>query len=187
MVHNPTPDPHDQKVAEHTPPKEKRRGVFGFVAAIVAALVVGFVIGTVATPAPEPVDIDAGPAAETTDPLAPPISEPEPEPTPEPDPEPIPPTIESLTLTVVTDEIECFGSAGCHVTWHIEVGHDGTPFDQDTPWLIQYEMHGQDDGKHIGTFGMLGDSYEQVDGFSSVVAEDTDLTATVIRVTEDLS
>lgn len=50
---------------------------------------------------------------------------------------------------------ECFGEAGCNVTYTIRVAYEGEPYDMETPYEITYKITGADD-PIIGTFTMTG-------------------------------
>jgi len=75
------------------------------------------------------------------------------------------PLLSDITLTVRIKEKKCFGSAGCNVTFEVDMAMiapmpDGT-------WELTYEVAGVEDGPLIDTIEITGDQYtvsEQVVG-----------------------
>jgi hypothetical protein len=52
---------------------------------------------------------------------------------------------------------QCFGSAGCNLTYRIEVGYDGPPLDPSNTYEVVYEVRGGEDGPQINTLTVEGD------------------------------
>jgi hypothetical protein len=66
-----------------------------------------------------------------------------------------------FTLTVVTTEQSCFGSAGCNVTYQIDVAYHGPrPLEPSDEWLLIYEVRGGEDLK-VGNITVRGDGYSR--------------------------
>ncbi|NED96425.1 hypothetical protein G1H11_14035 [Phytoactinopolyspora alkaliphila] len=174
-----TPEP-------QAPTRKPRR--WPWVLAVIVALFVGIGIGQATG------DNDNATAAETaspstgSEPNLEPVVEDEPAPEPEPEPEPEPdayePTVDDFELDVKTLEKQCFGSAGCNVTFRIEVAYGGEPLDPDTTYEVIYEIEGGDDPK-INTLTITGDSY-RVDETERIgtPSSDSELVAIVTSVSE---
>jgi hypothetical protein len=90
-----------------------------------------------------------------------------PAPDPEPEPEPVAeepayytPKPDDFDLKVKTLEKECFGSAGCNVTFRVELEYLGIQeFDPDETYELTYEIKGGEDPM-IDTMEIQGDEYE---------------------------
>jgi hypothetical protein len=67
------------------------------------------------------------------------------------------PTPQDFELTVKTLSKQCFGSAGCNLTYRIEVGYDGPPLDPSDTYEVVYEVRGGEDGPQINTLTVEGD------------------------------
>lgn len=67
------------------------------------------------------------------------------------------PTPADFTITVKILEKECFGSAGCLITYRIAPEYVGAPLDPSVTWLVTYEVRGVEDGPQINTFEVTGD------------------------------
>lgn len=80
-----------------------------------------------------------------------------PGPTPEPTPEITPtPSPSDYELRVKTLQKECFGSAGCNVSYTIRVTYSGTPLPEDATYSVTYKVTGGED-EVINTFEINGD------------------------------
>lgn len=78
-------------------------------------------------------------------------------------PKPADPKPADFKLTVKTLEKQCFGSAGCLVTYRIsDVTYSGPGLDEDKSYEITYKVTGLKDPK-IGTFTLNGDGSYSVD------------------------
>lgn len=82
------------------------------------------------------------------------------DPTPEPTEGPTP-IAASFELTPKITDKACFGSAGCNVTFEVNVGYSGPELDPSDTWRITYEVSGVEDGPLIGTIELTGTQYEQ--------------------------
>lgn len=64
------------------------------------------------------------------------------------------PTPPDFALTVKVIKKSCFGSAGCNITFNIEVQYDGGLTKQGQTWDVTYEVLGGEDEK-INTFQLM--------------------------------
>jgi hypothetical protein len=143
--------------ASQPKPQWYRRGWVLFAAGLVLGLLFGSAIGS-ADPAPP-----AGQRPRTTATFtAPGVTEAVPEVTePVPtDPPAVTPKIRDFKLTVKVLSKQCFGSAGCSLTYRVDAGWpDG--LDPDVTYEVVYEVRGGEDGPQINTMTVQGDSYER--------------------------
>jgi hypothetical protein len=109
---------------------------------------------------------------------------PSPEPPPPP-PEPYQPTAADYELTIKTLEKQCFGSAGCNVTFRIELAYVGLESpDPTSTYELTYEVQGGEDPL-INTLTVTGDQYSTDESeFISTTSSDAELVAVVQDVTE---
>jgi hypothetical protein len=94
---------------------------------------------------------------------------------------------EHVTVDLVVLSQECFGSAGCNISFDIEVELAASArLAAGQRWQVTYEVHGVEDPPYIDTFTIisLNDDdfeYEWYEGFVSTPPNPA-LTATVTRV-----
>ncbi|MFI6816618.1 hypothetical protein ACIBG7_29745 [Nonomuraea sp. NPDC050328] len=87
-------------------------------------------------------------------------------------------------LRVKTLKKQCFGSAGCNVTYSIKVGYDGPELDPDVAYQVTYKVTGADD-PIINTFTVQGtDVTRQEEEFASTPSSGSTLKAKVIEIEE---
>ena len=87
-------------------------------------------------------------------------------------------------LTVKTLSKQCFGSAGCNVTYRIQAGWDGT-YDPAMTYEVVYEVRGDESGPQTNNFTITGDEYEiSQEESASTRSSGVKLTARVISVEE---
>lgn len=55
----------------------------------------------------------------------------------------------------ITDK-ECFGSAGCNVSFRVDVEYSGLPPGESVTWLVIYEITGVEDAPEVGSLEMTG-------------------------------
>jgi hypothetical protein len=67
-----------------------------------------------------------------------------------------------FTLTTKTLRKQCFGSAGCNVTYRIKAGWSAS-LDPAKTYEVSYEVRGVEDGPSLGTIDVTGGSYETED------------------------
>lgn len=68
------------------------------------------------------------------------------------------PKAADFKLTTKTLEKKCFGSAGCNVTYRINVAYTGSPLDPDQEYELTYEVRGGEDGPQVNTLTLQGTS-----------------------------
>lgn len=139
------------------PPKPKRQHLIGKIAIGVAAGIALFIVCMIVLIA---VAVSGGSStggkqATISTPAA--TAATSPAPTPVTAPPAVAPKPSDFTLTVKTLSKQCFGSAGCNVTFRIEVGYDGPTLDPSTTWEVTYEVRGPEDGTQINTLTVQGD------------------------------
>lgn len=164
----PPPPPQQQVVVQQV----KKRGCLWWVGMAVVACVVIGVIAALAGGGDDDkgkptVDLDADDDTGTTE------AEGSYEPTPA-----------DFALTVVTIEKECFGSAGCNVTFDIDLSYIGPrSLDEDDSWVLIYDVAGGEDPQ-TGSLELDGDGTYRVDQsqFISTASSGAVLTATVTAV-----
>ena len=92
------------------------------------------------------------------------------------------PTAADYTLQVATTEKQCFGSAGCNITFRIDVAYAGAgTVDPSATYELTYEVTGGENA-YINTLTIQGSQVSQ-DGYQSVSTEsDVELTATATSI-----
>jgi hypothetical protein len=95
------------------------------------------------------------------------------------------PDVDDFVLDVVVLEQSCFGSAGCNVTYRIEVGYGFVgQLNPNTTYEVTYEIHGGEDRK-IGTLTVTGDMYSTAERERiGTDSSESVLSAEVTRVSE---
>jgi hypothetical protein len=80
-------------------------------------------------------------------------------------------------LTAKITDKQCFGSAGCNVTFRVDVTYAGTAaLDPDKTWLVIYEINGIEDAPQVGNFQLTGTRVESTD-------EDVQTSSTKSKIT----
>ena len=67
------------------------------------------------------------------------------------------PTKADFNLKLKILRKECFGTAGCNVTYRVDVAYAGSPLDPDTEYEVTYKILGGEDGSQINTLTVQGD------------------------------
>ncbi|MEV0805036.1 hypothetical protein [Micromonospora sp. NPDC050200] len=94
------------------------------------------------------------------------------------------PTKNDFKLKVKTLSKQCFGSAGCNITYRINVTYTGTGLDPSKTYEVTYQVKGAED-PIINTFEATGDSASvQQEEMASIKRSGDKLTAVVTDVTE---
>lgn len=165
--------PRDQYTQFPIPPA--RRRIWPWIAGGAAALVLAVIVTaavTIAATSGEERPAGAGtPDAETVATATPAASV-------------LTPTLQQFELSVRIKEKQCFGSAGCSVTFVVEVALN-TPLPEGATWEVTYEVTGPDDGPIIGTFEITGDQYQQREEIAQTRRSSTRLTVrptAIVRV-----
>lgn len=88
-----------------------------------------------------------------------------------------------FALTVVVVEQDCFGSAGCNVTYELDLVYNGPrPLDREQRFLLLYEVSGGDD-RQVENLEIEGTSYQSSSETIST-PPNPNLTAAVTSVRE---
>jgi hypothetical protein len=94
------------------------------------------------------------------------------------------PDVSDFELTVKTLSKQCFGSAGCSITYRIQAGWDGS-YDPDRTYEVVYEVRGDESGPQTNNFTVTGDEYQSSqEEIASTRSSGVKLTARVISVEE---
>ncbi|MEU5909396.1 hypothetical protein [Micromonospora sp. NPDC047527] len=94
------------------------------------------------------------------------------------------PTKSDFKLNVKTLRKQCFGSAGCNITYRIDVTYTGDGLDPSETYEVTYEVKGAED-PIINTFEVTGDSASvQQEETASTKRSGDKLTAVVTDVSE---
>lgn len=95
------------------------------------------------------------------------------------------PVLANFKLSVKTLEKQCFGSAGCNVTYRVDVTYIGT-LDPAKTYRVTYEVRGVDDGPQINNFTVTGDTASvESEEFASTKNKSAKLTVKATDVTEE--
>lgn len=73
------------------------------------------------------------------------------------------PKPEDFTLTIKVLEKQCFGSAGCNVTFRIELAYSGPTLSPSRTYEITYRVDGTDESEYVNTLTVTGDQYRTQD------------------------
>ncbi len=166
------------------PPKRKRQFTVTKIAIGVAAGIALFIVGIIVLVAVAVSGSSTGGkqatiATATTPRAASPAA------TPITDPAPVQPKPSDFELTIKTLSKQCFGEAGCNVTFRIEVGYDGPTLDPSTTWEVTYEIRGPEDGTQVNTLTVTGDqSSVDQEEMASTKSASVKLKAVVTDVSE---
>lgn len=96
------------------------------------------------------------------------------------------PTVRDFKVAVKVTEKDCFGSAGCLVTYTINLAYTGAEtLDPSTSYDVTYEVRGPEDGPSIDTLTVTGGEYDvPSDNTVTTPSSATKLTAVVTDVSE---
>ena len=105
--------------------------------------------------------------------------------TPITDPPTVQPKPSDFELTVKTLSKQCFGDAGCNITFRVEVAYGGPTLDPSTTWEVTYEIRGPEDGTQVNTLEVTGDqSSVDQEEIASTKSASVKLKAVVTDVSE---
>lgn len=166
------------------PPKKPRKwlpyviGAGGFVLGlVVGAAPSSSTTDTTSSPATTVTVTAPAPAAKTTAPPPPPATTQAPKATA--------PTVKDFKLTVKTLTKQCFGSAGCNVTFRILVAYSGPELDPSKTYEVLYEVRGGEDGPIANKLTVQGgESSVDEEEMVSTAKSSAKLTAVVTDVME---
>lgn len=159
--YGPQPPPPTPQAFGGPPPPPRKQRRWPWIVGIIVALFVGVGIGSAG--GDDTKTTDAGtplPAGASTSPASPSEAATTEEPVVEdPVPEYDTPGKKDFALSVKTLSKDCFGSAGCNVTFRVKLAYGGLlGLDPDKTYDVTYEIRGGEDPK-IGTIEATGDSY----------------------------
>lgn len=171
----PPPPPAGWPPPPAQPPAPKKKSPAWLVALVIGLVALLCLVGIVA--AVGGVDTDTSNGGATVDT---PGGEPTTAGADYPDPDP-----EDFSLKVKVLKKQCFGSAGCNVTYRVEVGYDGPELDPDVTYELTYEVRGVEDGPAVNTLELTGDAYEtDKEEHASTSSTSTKLKAVVTDISE---
>jgi hypothetical protein len=161
-------------------------GRWGF---LVIGLIFGGLIGGAAGVASGGKTTNAASLATASTPsIVPPSPSPSPSPVVETpplgvEPSPFVPDPSDFDLTIKTLSKQCFGTAGCNITYRIQVGYSGLPLDSFSTYEVTYQVSGDESGAIINTLTVTGDqSSVQQEEFASTTSSAVNLKVKVISV-----
>jgi hypothetical protein len=89
---------------------------------------------------------------------------------------------DNVKLTAKITSKECFGSAGCNVSFKVRMAYSGPTLSTDDTWEVTYEVTGIEDGPLVGSFNVTGDEYEVNEESVSTTSSKKKLTIKVTSV-----
>lgn len=93
------------------------------------------------------------------------------------------PVPSDFDLTVKIRSKQCFGSAGCNITFRILVAYSGPPLDPSITYDVTYRVTGDESGPQINTLQVTGDqSSVDAEEIASTSSSSVKLVATPISV-----
>lgn len=96
------------------------------------------------------------------------------------------PQPDDFELEVKVLKKQCFGTAGCNITYRIDPTYTGTGYADDVKWRVIYEVTGVEDGPQINSFTLLGEQIEYTSEESaSTSSSSAKLRAKVTEVLKD--
>lgn len=184
------PPPPQGPVKPPKQPAPKTQTTRALILTGIGGLVLGLIIGAApssnsATDASSPAPTvtvtvpDTGPSP---DPITTPTNKPT---VPAPAPVATSPTVKDFKLAVKTLTKQCFGSAGCNVTFRILVTYNGPALDPGKSYEVLYEVRGGEDGPIANKLTVAGDeSSVDEEEMVSTPKSSTKLVAVVTDVME---
>lgn len=92
------------------------------------------------------------------------------------------PKPKDIKLTVVVRSKQCFGSAGCNITYRADAGWS-LMFDPSITYDVTYSVRGGEDGPVVNTMTITGDNYQRAEEeMVSTSSKNVKLTAVTTRV-----
>jgi hypothetical protein len=102
---------------------------------------------------------------------------------PEPAYTPYKPKPSDFELSAKITDKECFGSAGCNVTFRVDVAYNGIQtLDDDATWLVVYEIYGVEDAPQVGNFELTGTKISGTEETMSTASSKKKITLKVTSV-----
>jgi len=168
----------------YVPPKKKRHPVRTIAIAAAALIVVGGVAGALGTggkKATAPARTTSSAPSTTAAAIQPPILE---QPT-DTTPAYVTPKKGDFEVTLKILSKECFGDAGCNLTYRAKLSQSlpTGALDPDVTYDLTYVVHGDESGPQTETMYITGDQYEQPsEGIAQTATSGTKLTVTVTKI-----
>jgi hypothetical protein len=85
-------------------------------------------------------------------------------------------------LTAKVTKKDCFGSAGCNITFRPDVTYTGPALDPDDTWTVVYEIRGVEDEPEVSHLEMTGTQFEADDEDVSTTSSHSKITLKVTSV-----
>jgi hypothetical protein len=172
MQHEPylPPEPSVPTVRRH-----RTRPVLLGLAAVVAAIAlvaVGWIAGMAST----------GDSSAAGQAVAPPTASPPDD--SETSPAAYTPTTADFRLEAKVLRRSCFGSAGCNVSYRVDVSYSGAPLDPGSSYEVTYKVYGPEDGPQINTLTLEGTQFTSEEETVQTRSSKVDLRVVVTDVTE---
>ena len=93
------------------------------------------------------------------------------------------PLVSDFTITVDVLSKQCFGSAGCNLTYRVQPSYHGPALDLGQQYTITYQINGTQDGAQVESFTMQGTSAQvQQQETAQTASSGMQLTAQVTNV-----
>jgi hypothetical protein len=100
-----------------------------------------------------------------------------------PSPKYVVPTKRDLKITLKILTQDCFGDAGCNVSYRPQLTQLSVgDFDPSITYDVTYEVRGVEDGPQIDTMQMTGSKYESSEGFASTASSGSRLSAVITSI-----
>ncbi|MGH3985715.1 MAG: hypothetical protein ACRDTZ_00150 [Pseudonocardiaceae bacterium] len=94
-----------------------------------------------------------------------------------------PPALSDFTIGIKVIEKQCFGSAGCHITYRIEPVYLGDPTRLTGQYTVVYEVTGSEYGPQVNNFTVDSVGFRhQESEFTSTSSSKAELTAEAVSV-----
>ncbi len=94
------------------------------------------------------------------------------------------PSLSEFEVELVIVNKECFGSAGCNVTFQPVLYYDGPDIPDDVEYRLVYEVRGGEDGTLVFYLDLEGTMYSWNDEHIQIARSSDELTVEVVRVLE---
>lgn len=88
------------------------------------------------------------------------------------------PVAEDFRVVLIETKKSCFGTAGCNISYDVELEYGGPALKSSDTWLVTYEVRGGEDPK-LDTLEVQGTSYERANDFVSTARSSDVLEAVV--------
>lgn len=94
------------------------------------------------------------------------------------------PTVDDFIVEIYETEKQCFGSAGCNVTFTVDLTNlTGVPLDPAKTYELRYEVLGAEDPL-LSTLDITGENYSSYEEYVSTASESAELTVNLLDIRE---